>query len=139
MVAVLSTLDERMVLHHISWETYQHILRDHEYRSTPRFGYDRGTLEIMSLLSIHEGYNRLIELFVSTVGEEVDVDLYSLGSTTFAREDLKRGFEPDSCFYFANRERIRGKTRINLYEDPPPDLVFEVDITHSSLDNTNPV
>ncbi|MGI8909209.1 MAG: Uma2 family endonuclease, partial [Rubrobacteraceae bacterium] len=44
------------------------------------------------------------------------------------------GFEPDSCFYIQNEESIRGKTRIDLSVDPPPDLVIEVDITSPSLD-----
>ncbi len=57
-----------------------------------------------------------------------------LGSTTFRREDLERGFEPDSCFYIENKGRIRGKGRIDLTVDPPPDLVIEIDITSPSLD-----
>ena len=32
-----------------------------------------------------------------------------------------------------NEERIRGKSRIDLDVDPPPDLVTEVDITSPSL------
>ena len=33
-----------------------------------------------------------------------------------------------------NEEAIRGKGRIDLTVDPPPDLVIEVDITSPSLD-----
>jgi Uma2 family endonuclease len=66
--------------------------------------------------------------------EEAGVDLYGAGSTTFDRKDLERGFEPDACFYVQNAERIRGKPRIDLSLDPPPDLVIEVDITSPSLD-----
>jgi Uma2 family endonuclease len=134
MVAVQSPAEERTVLHHISWDTYQHILRDHESSSAPRFSYDRGTLEIMSPLPIHERYSRLLDLFVSVVGEETDEETYGLGSTTFSREDLQRGFEPDCCFYLQNIEQIVGKERLDLRVDPPPDLVIEIDITHSSLD-----
>ena len=57
-----------------------------------------------------------------------------LGSTTFNREDLERGFEPDASFYIRNEALIRGKRRIDLNVDPPPDLVIEVDITSPSLD-----
>lgn len=57
----------------------------------------------------------------------------NLGSTTFKREDFKRGFEPDSCFYIQNAERIRGKDEIDLHIDPPPDLVIEIDITSGSI------
>lgn len=64
---------------------------------------------------------------------ETGVNAYGVGCTTFKREDLERGFEPDSCFYVQNEERIRGKSRIDLDADPPPDLVIEVDITGPSL------
>jgi len=46
---------------------------------------------------------------------------------------LARGFEPDTCFYARNAERIRGKEEIDLTVDPPPDLVIEIDITSPSL------
>jgi len=96
--------------------------------------YDRGTLEIMSPLAIHERLNRQLELLLPIIAEATGADLSSLGSTTFSREDLQRGFEPDSCFYVQNEAMVRGKARIDLHVDPPPDLVFEVDITHSTLD-----
>ena len=62
------------------------------------------------------------------------VDVFDAGSTTFRREDLRRGFEPDGCFYIRHERRIRGKQRIDLTVDPPPDLVIEVDVTSTSLD-----
>ena len=60
--------------------------------------------------------------------------MFGAGSTTYKREDLERGFEPDASFYIRNAERVRGKSRIDLDVDPPPDLVVEVDITNPSLD-----
>jgi Uma2 family endonuclease len=110
------------------------LLADHQDRSAPRFTYDRGTLEIMSPLPEHEECNRAIALLVEVIAEEWDLDLRNLGSTTFRREDLARGFEPDSCFYLQNAHQIRGKKLLDLTADPPPDLVIEIDITHSSLD-----
>ena len=62
------------------------------------------------------------------------VNAYGVGSTTYRRGDIGRGFEPDASFYIRNEERIRGKPRIDLSVDPPPDLVIEVDITSPSLD-----
>jgi Uma2 family endonuclease len=54
--------------------------------------------------------------------------------TTFKRQDLLKGFEPDSCFYIQSTQHIRGKKRITLTQDPPPDLVIEIDLTNPSLD-----
>jgi Uma2 family endonuclease len=126
--------EQRIVLHNISWETYECLLADHENASAPRFTYDRGELEIMGPLREHEEINRAIASLVELVAEELDIEFDNLGSTTFRRQDMERGFEPDSCFYIQNEPAIRGKRYIDLTIDPPPDLVIEIDITHSSLD-----
>jgi Uma2 family endonuclease len=57
-----------------------------------------------------------------------------LRSTTYRREDLERGLEPDDCFYLASLPRLLGHRGVDLAHDPPPDLAIEVDVTHSSLD-----
>ena len=100
----------------------------------PRLTYDRGTLEIMSPSSEHERYNRTIARIIEELAVEMNLDFDALGSTTFRREDLDRGFEPDSCFYIQNVTSIRWKKRIDLAIDPPPDLIVEIDITSTSLD-----
>ncbi len=61
--------------------------------------------------------------------EEVGTEFRALGSTTFERQTTLKGIEPDQCFYIKNEAAIRGKRRINLNADPPPDLALEIDIT----------
>lgn len=134
MTSVLSPTEQRVTLHNVSWETYERLLADLAESSAPRLTYDRGTLEIMSPSSEHERYNRTIARIVEELAFEANVDIDNLGSTTFRREDIDRGFEPDSCFYIRNVARIRSKKRVDLTIDPPPDLVIEVDITSPSLD-----
>lgn len=134
MQAVQAPPEQRMILSNISWETYERLLADHENSSAPRFTYDRGMLEIMSPNPEHEETNRQLAQVVSILAEERSINIRGLGSTTFRREDLERGFEPDSCFYIQNEGRVRGKKRIDLSVDPPPDLVIEVDIISPSLD-----
>jgi Uma2 family endonuclease len=73
-------------------------------------------------------------LLIEMLALELGIDIRNLGSTTFKRGDLSRGFEPDSCFYIQQTAQIRGKDDIDLAVDPPPDLVIEVDVTHPSLD-----
>ncbi|MDQ3362473.1 MAG: Uma2 family endonuclease, partial [Actinomycetota bacterium] len=92
METVKTPSEQRTVLHNISWETYEHLLADHLDSSSPRFAYDRGVLEIMVVSGRHERPNRLIAQLVEVVAEEMDLDLENLGSTTFKREDLQRGF-----------------------------------------------
>jgi Uma2 family endonuclease len=132
METIKSPAEQRVVLHNIGWDTYERLLANHENNSAPRLTYDRGELEIMSPSPEHEALNRSIALLVEFVASEMGIDVYDLGSTTFKREDLERGFEPDSCFYIENEERVRGKDRIDLTVDPPPDPVIEIGITSPS-------
>ena len=133
MATVSAALEQRVVLNNVSWETYEKLLEDLADSSAPRLTFDRGTLEIMSPTFEHERLNRLLASFVEEAAEDLDVDIENAGSTTFRRLDLDRGVEPDSCFYISNAERVLGKRTVNLPQDPPPDLVIEIDITSGSV------
>jgi len=125
---------QHIVLYGISWETYERLLADLVDSSAPRLTFDQGVLEVMSPTAEHEEYNRTLALLVEVVAEELQINVRRLGSTTFKRQDLLTGFEPDSCFYIQSTQGIRGKKRIDLTQDPPPDLVIEIDLTNPSLD-----
>jgi Uma2 family endonuclease len=129
-----SPSEQRVILHGIRWETYERLLNDLENRRAPRLTYDRGTLEIMSPLPDHEKLSYNLALLVELAAEARHLDLCGVGSTTFRREDLERGFEPDSCFSIRHAAQMRGQSRIDLTIDPPPDLIIEIDVTHSTLD-----
>lgn len=126
--------DQRILVHPVSWGTYEQLLTDLIDQSSTRLCYDQGTLEIMSPSPEHERFNRTLALLIDITAEELGIDIDNLGSTTFKRENLARGFEADSCFYIQNESRIQGKPTIDLAIDPPPDLVIEIDITRASLD-----
>jgi Uma2 family endonuclease len=121
--------EQRMALGNVSWETYERLLLDHLDASSPRFTYDEGTLEIMSPSQEHEELKQVMTAVADVILEEWELEFRNLGSTTFRRRDLKKGTEPDSCFYIQNVERIRGRRELELGVDPPPDLVIEIEIT----------
>ncbi len=126
-------MGQRMILHGVSWATYERLLADFQDSHAAHFAYDRGVLEIMAPSFKHETVNRTLAAFIEMLAEGMEVDVVNAGSTTFKREDLLKGFEPDTCFYMQNAEHIRAKEEIDLAIDPPPDLVIEVDITSPSL------
>ncbi len=126
--------EQRIILSGISWETYERLLADHEDKSSPRFAYDRGVMEIMSPSPAHERANRRLAQLVLEICEARDLEAEDFGSTTYKREDIERGFEPDSCFYIENEPLVRDKDRLDLDVDPPPDLVVEIDVTSFSFD-----
>lgn len=133
-VATHGPSTDRVIIWDLSWETYERLLEDLKSRSSPRLAYDQGTLEIMKPHFEHERANLILAAIVDIALEELDFDSVPAGSTTFKREALKRGFEPDSSFYIRNAERVRSKKKLDLEMDPPPDLVIEIDLTNDSLD-----
>ena len=79
----------------------------------------------------HELDKEVLGRFVETLAEELAVKIYPLGSTTFKRPEVS-GAEPDKCFYIRNIALVHGKRRLDLTQDPAPDLVMEIDVTSSS-------
>ena len=123
-----------VVLHGVSWATYECLLADFQDSHAAYFTYDRGVLEIMVLSFEHEKLNRLIHDLFTVIALEMNLEFVNAGSTTFKRIDLSRGSEPDTCFYIQHAEQVQDKDNIDLSVDPPPDLVIEIDITSPSLD-----
>jgi Uma2 family endonuclease len=134
MATVLSPTDQRVIITGVSWETYERLLADFGDSHAARMAFDQGTLEIMAPSFAHERPLQLMVQLVEILAEVRDMDMVSAGSTTFKREDLARGFEPDASFYIQHAGDVRGNAEIDLDNDPPPDLVIEIDITHPSLD-----
>lgn len=120
---------QRVLLHDISWQDFETILAELGEHRTARIAYDNRTLEIMTPLPDHERHKENISDFVKALLEELDIEFCALGSTTFKNQDMAKGIEPDNCFYIENEARVRGKDRIDLIIDPPPDLALEIDVT----------
>ncbi len=131
MTATLITSSTEIIhLSGISWQTYETLqleLSNRRFRLT----YNRGTLEIVAPSPEHEFNKKVVGRFVETLAEELNIQIYPLGSTTLQRPELS-GAEPDECFYFRNIALVQGKKRLDLTTDPAPDLVIEIDITNSS-------
>lgn len=125
--------EKRVVFHHLNWQAYQQILQALGERRSARLTYDRGILEITMPLEDHEFAARLIERFIYFLVIELGLKIKTLGSTTLDRPDLDRSPEPDNAYYIQNQPRVAGRT-VNLQQDPPPDLVVEIDITHTDID-----
>ena len=121
-----------LVLENIRWSTYQGLLRDLGDRPI-HLTYDQGRLEIMTLSPQHEIFKTILGRFIEQLTLELDIPIKSLGSTTIARKELKRGLEPDECYYIGRESLVRGKMEFNFKKDPPPDLAVEVDVTRSSV------
>lgn len=127
---LLAPPTELIHLSGISWQTYETLLEELSDRRL-RLTYNRGNLEIMAPSPEHELGKEVLGRFVETLAEELEVQIYPLGSTTFKRPELS-GAEPDKCFYIRNINAVRGKRQLDLTQDPAPDLMIEIDVTSSS-------
>jgi Uma2 family endonuclease len=119
----------RVLLQNVSWSEFERILEELGEHRAARIAYDNGVLEIMTPLPEHERNKEQISDFVKALLEECDLEFCSLGSTTFKNSEMLQGIEPDNCFYIKNEALVRGKKRIDLTVDPPPDLALEIDVT----------
>jgi Uma2 family endonuclease len=124
--------ETRTVLENVRWETFIE-LADQRRGSVPRMTYDEGVLELMSPRRQHENIGSLIGRMIETFTEVHEIEIQTVASTTFKRKDLKKAFEADESYYVQHAEQIRVKDEVDLFIDPPPDLVIEVEITTSAI------
>lgn len=120
---------QRVLLTDVTWQEFETILQELGEHRAARIAYDRGVLEIMAPLPEHEDDKEIIGDLVKALLEELEIEFRSLGSTTFKNQIMLQGIEPDQCFYIENESKIRGKKRLDLTQDPPPDLALEIDVT----------
>lgn len=135
-IVALTIPEKRIVFYNLNWQKYQTILEALGENRTARIIYDRGVLEITMPLEEHEFAREIIGLFIRILVFEIGLKIKTLGSTTLNYPELDRGAEPDNCYYIQNQSKVAGK-KIDLTKDPPPDLVIEVDITHTDINKLN--
>jgi Uma2 family endonuclease len=120
---------QRILLKDVSWQEFEAILEELGEHRAARVAYNNGILEIMTPLPEHERNKEIISDLVKALLEELDIEFLPLGSTTFKNPFMSQGIEPDNCLYIQNEAVIRGKDRLDLTIDPPPDLALEIDVT----------
>jgi Uma2 family endonuclease len=79
-------------------------------------------------MPVHKRPHRIITDIVKSILDAQDWVWEDFGSTPFKKPE-KAGLEPDTCFYIENAERVRSLMRMNMEQDPPPDLAIEADVT----------
>ncbi len=125
--------ENRVILNNITWETFKQIIKELGEKRVIRLAYDQGIVEIMTPFGQHEYSNRFIDNLIIVIALELNLNIKTMGSLTLKKEMVKKGVEPDSCYYLNNEPLVRNKQDIRLDIDPPPDLVLEIDMSNSSL------
>lgn len=125
---------ERIVLRGLSWNQYVTICDALPDGSGLRTAFDGENLELMTTSFGHERYKKLIGRLIETLTLELGIEICSGGQTTFRREELERGLEPDQCYWIEHCDSMKGKDQWSPDVDPPPDLALEIDVMSSSVD-----
>ncbi|NEQ53675.1 MAG: Uma2 family endonuclease [Leptolyngbya sp. SIO3F4] len=120
---------QRLLVRNLDWPEFESILTELGEHRASRIAYHQGILEIRMPTPEHEVDKELIGDIVKTLLDELEIDCECFGSTTFKQAAMNSGIEPDQCFYIQNHAQMRGKRRLDLTVDPPPDLAIEVDVT----------
>lgn len=124
--------EKRVTFYNLSWRSYKQIIEALGDKRASRLTYYQGILEIVTPLEAHESASDRIGILIHILTEELNLNIKSMASTTLNKPELKIGAEPDKCYYIQNEPIVRGKV-VNLASDPPPDLIVEIDITHTDI------
>jgi Uma2 family endonuclease len=114
-----------------TWQEYQNLCDQRGDGSIPRIKYRNGEVLLMSPLPVHGRDANLVADIVKVLLDfrDQEYDAFTPVTMTLPEES---GIEPDYCFYIDNWEAVTGKKRIDWQNDPPPDLVIEIDVASYS-------
>ncbi len=124
--------DQCVAFQDVGWKGYVTLLRLRGERPRPRLVYLDGTVWLMTTSFPHERLKKRLGWVVEEIVRSLRIPCISTASTTFRRRAKRGGVEGDETYYIANEARIRGKDKISLRTDPPPDLAIEAVISHEA-------
>ena len=116
----------------LDWDGYRRLLRVRGESGVPRMVYLDGSLFLMTPSQPHEFLGARLNRIIDVIVAVCDLQCLPTASTTWRRRKKEVGVEGDLTFYIANEPAVRGKRRIDLRTDPPPDLAVEVVYSHDA-------
>jgi Uma2 family endonuclease len=120
------------VLFGVSWDDYEEIVRELD-GSSVQMTYNDGILKIMAKSPQHEYFIETIKQLVGTLSRLLRQRVLHFGSPTIKQSFVRKGAEPDACFYVSTADLISGRANVDVAGNVP-DIVVEVDVSHSSDD-----
>jgi len=125
---------QHFVFEDVPWDFYERTLVQLERAGQhARVTYDQGRMEIMTVTAWHENIKTAAARLLEHYSFVMDIPIKGLGNLTCRRKDLKKGLEPDECYYIRTKPLVNEKGFLDLVKGPPPDLVIEVEVTRSDI------
>ena len=111
-----------------TWKDYCQLRDNRGDGSIPRLKYHAGEILLMSPLPRHGREANILADIVKILLDSQNRNYEAFTPITLDLPEVS-GIEPDYCFYIDNWQAVVGKDRIDWQQDPPPDLVIEIDVT----------
>ena len=94
---------DHVILHGVSWQTFQQLLADRGERCGVLLVYDRGTVELRVPSQEHEWVKTTLTQVVEAVAFARDLHYRSLGSTTFGPRIWREALSQMPAFILITR------------------------------------
>lgn len=114
-----------------TWHEYQTLCQQRGDGAIPRIKYRLGEVLLMSPLPKHGRDASLIADIIKVLLDHTGQEYDAFTPVTMELPE-ESGIEPDYCFYIDHWEAVSGNERIDWRNDPPPDLVLEIDVSSYS-------
>ena len=121
-----------LALSDVAWEDYLEIsdmFPDEPYYS---ISYNEGRLEAMTTSTQHESFASFIDQLITVVKLRLRLNIRSFGRATMKKSALKKGLEPDACYYVQRATQLGNRIILDFEQDPAPDIAVEIDIFNES-------
>ncbi len=126
---------EPRILYGVSWDDYIDLVEATFDETNLKMSYNRGVLKIMGQGFSHENISRFIEKLITVLGLMFGQNIVSAGSMSLISHKVRKGADPDESYYIQNAHLAGSKDELFDDEtDTPPDLVVEIDKSHTSDD-----
>lgn len=113
--------DSKITLYGVTWEQYDTLVSLFmDQFPGLRMTFLEGTLEIMGTSSEHERLKKIIARLLEMYAVEKRITLNGYGNTTFRKEAVKRGLEPDECYCLGELKEV-------------PDITIEIALTSGGI------
>lgn len=119
-----------------TWEIYTGLSAARGEKSRPRYIFVDGRLTVVSPGCPHESVKTRIGGMIEEMLTSLRIPFKGLGSVTLLTARFPRtGVEADETYFLSDIARVHRKRDLVVGEDPAPDLVVEVVISHPSHDS----
>lgn len=128
--------EKRILLKKVNWIKFTEILNELGRDRTVHLTYDRGRLEMMTPLELHDRTQRLLDSLLIVIADESDETLHSLGSILLTQPNEGLAIQPFAAYYLDYPPKPITTRELDISQIAPPDLVIDVMLGDSSINRS---